>query len=181
VGPKTFLKNFFARRRSKMPLSSCGWLGRRMHDPDLWHFGRRSVAGGVGLGLFLAFVPVPIQMLLAVPCAIVMRVNLPVTFAAIWVTNPITFAPMFIFAYKVGTIITGHHNAGGLPFVPTFDGVAAMFHEIWYPLIVGCFVCGLSAGAVGSLMVRWIWRFYLVRLRRHRLREGRARKKMKAA
>ncbi len=153
-----------------MPRSRFGWLGRRLHDPDLWHFGRRSVAGGVGLGLFLSFIPIPIQMALAVPFAIVMRVNLPVTFVAIWATNPITFAPMFIFAFKVGAWVTGYESTHGrIPFVATFEGVAATLHEIWYPLIVGCFICGLSAGAIGNVAVRWIWRFYLVYLRRKRM------------
>ncbi|HJP37227.1 MAG: DUF2062 domain-containing protein [Gammaproteobacteria bacterium] len=169
VGPKTLLRKYFSRRKTKIRLHQYGWFGRRLHDPDLWHFGRRSVAGGVGLGLFLAFIPIPIQMLLAVPCAIIMRVNLPVTFTAIWATNPITFAPMFIFAFKVGSWITGYESGtGGIPFEATFDGLAATLHDIWYPLVVGCFVCGLSAGAVGSLLVRWLWRLHLINMRRKR-------------
>tara|TARA_R110002095_G_scaffold185313_1_gene162590 strand:- start:2528 stop:3076 length:549 start_codon:yes stop_codon:yes gene_type:complete len=170
VGPKTLLRNFFAKRRHTVSLEKYGWFGRHLHSPDLWHFGRRSVAGGVGLGLFLCFIPIPIQMMLAIPCAIVLRVNLPVTFTAIWATNPITFAPMFIFAFKVGSWLTGYESAvGGIPFEPTFNGVGAMLHEIWYPLLVGCFVCGISAGAIGSVFVRWLWRAYLVVLRRRRL------------
>jgi uncharacterized protein len=170
VGPKTLLRNFFATRRTKLPSTRFGWLGRRMREPNLWHFGRRSVAGGVGVGLFLSFIPIPIQMLLAVPCAILLRINLPVTFTAIWATNPITFAPMFIFAFKVGTWITGSGNGTSeLPFVATFDGLAAAFGVIWYPLLIGCLVCGTSAGAVGYMLVRGLWRFYLVSLRRKQI------------
>ena len=174
MGPKTLLRKFFEKRGQQVPLEKRGWLGRHMHDPELWHFGRRSVAGGVGLGLFLCFIPIPIQMVLAIPCAIVMRVNLPVTFTAVWATNPITFAPMFIFAFKVGSWITGYDSGvEGIPFEPTFQGVAATLDEIWYPLVVGCFICGISAAAVGSVLVRWLWRGYLVTLRRRRLAEAR--------
>ena len=173
VSPKTFLRKFFATRRKKMPTTRFGWLGRRMHDPNLWHFGRRSVAGGVGVGLFLSFVPIPIHMVLAVPCAIVLRINLPVTWAAVWATNPVTFAPMFIFAFKVGAWITGYESeASGIPFTATFDGLAAAFGDIWYPLIIGCFICGASAGAIGYLLVRGWWRFHLVSLRRKRIRRA---------
>lgn len=113
-------------------------------------------------------------MLLAIPLAILMRVNLPVTFTAIWATNPITFAPMFIFAFKVGTWITGYDiTSGGIPFEPSFDGLGAALDVIWYPLLVGCFVCGISAGAIGNVAVRWAWRGHLVYLRRKRLRETR--------
>lgn len=172
MGPKTLLRNFFIRQNPKVPVHRFGWIGQRVYDPDLWHFGRRSVAGGVGLGLFLSFIPIPIQMLLAMPFALIMRVNLPVTFTAIWATNPITFAPMFIFAFKVGTWITGYENpTGGIPFEATFDGLAATLDLIWYPLLVGCFVCGLSAGAIGNVLVRWLWRLHLIYLRRKRQRQ----------
>ncbi|MFT4562983.1 MAG: hypothetical protein ACI9BW_002735 [Gammaproteobacteria bacterium] len=174
VGPKTLLRNFFATRRTKTPTTRFGWLGRRMHNANLWHFGRRSVAGGVGVGLFLSFIPIPIQMLLAVPCAIVLRINLPVTFTAIWATNPITFAPMFIGAFKVGSWITGYDNGtSGVPFTATFDGLAATFGVIWYPLLVGCFVCGISAGTIGYLLVHGLWRIHLVGLRRKRFQRTR--------
>ena len=173
VGPKTLLRNFFSTRKANMSRARTGWLGRRMHDPNLWHFGRRAVAGGVGLGLFLSFIPIPIQMLLAIPFAIVMRVNLPVTFTAIWATNPITFAPMFIFAYKVGSWITSEqHVSAEIPFTPTFDGLTATFDVIWYPLLVGCLICGVSAGAIGYVLVRWLWRLHLVYLRSKRARKA---------
>lgn len=177
VGPKTFLRKHFSSRKTKFGLRHNGWLGKRLHDPGLWHFGRRSVSGGVGLGLFLAFVPIPIQMLLAVPGAILMRVNLPATVTAVWITNPLTFAPMFIFAFKVGSWITGQESVNGnIPFEPTFNGLAATLHVIWYPLLVGCFVCGMSAGAMGNISIRWLWRLHLVSLRRRRLRRARAQK-----
>ena len=144
-----------------------------MLDHNLWHFGRRSVAGGVGIGLFLSFIPIPIQMLLAVPFAILMRVNLTVTFTAIWATNPITFAPMFIFAYQVGRWITGDQTTSGeIPFTPTFDGLAATFDVIWYPLLTGCLVCGVSAGTVGYVLVRWLWRLHLVWLHAKRAKRN---------
>ncbi len=172
MGPKTILRNFFSRRKTKTPSYRFATMNRRLHDSNLWHFGRRPVAGGVGLGLFLSFIPIPIQMILAMPAALLMRVNLPVTFTAIWVSNPITFAPMFIFAFKVGSWITGYESVQtGIPFEASFDGITAILSDIWYPLVVGCFVCGISAGAVGNLAVRWLWRMHLVYLRRKRRKD----------
>ena len=177
MGPKTLLRRFFARRRTKMPTPRNGWLAKRVHDPELWHFGRRSVAGGVGVGLFLSFIPIPIQMLLAVPIAIVFRINLPVTFTAIWATNPITFAPMFFFAFQVGCWLTGYTSpVDGVPFEPSFDGLAAVFKDIWYPLLIGCLACGLSAGAVGNIAVHWLWRLHLSYLRRKRAKLARVKR-----
>jgi uncharacterized protein len=172
LGPKKFLKRYFDGRNTSASLKRFGWLGERIHGRDLWHFSRKSVAGGVSLGFFLAFIPVPIQMLLAVPGAIIARVNLPVTMIALWISNPLTMAPLFIFAYKVGAWMTNQSGAlSTLAFEPTFSGLAAKLGEIWWPLSVGCFVCGIGAAAVGNFIVRWLWLVVLLRSKRlHRER-----------
>ena len=107
-------------------------------------------------------------MLLAVPASIIAGVNLPVTMIALWISNPITMAPLFIFAYKVGAWATNQPSElSTLMFEPTFAGLAEKLGEIWWPLSVGCFVCGIGAAAVGNLLVRWLWRLILLRSRHH--------------
>lgn len=161
MSPKRLLHRYFGNRELITKAPGSGWLGQRLHDPEIWNLRRNSVAGGVSLGFFLAFIPLPIQMLIAAPIALMLRVNLPVTLASIWITNPITFAPMLLFAYKVGTWLTatdGTVMAAG--FNPSIAGARDAFGEIWLPLSVGCLVCGLSAAAIGNVAVRWTWRAY---------------------
>ncbi|MGB1884808.1 MAG: DUF2062 domain-containing protein [Gammaproteobacteria bacterium] len=172
MSPRHFLKRYLGSPQSLQQGKSFGWLGARLHDPELWHLGRRSVAGGVSLGFFLAFIPLPIQMLIAAPLAFLFRVNLAVTMASVWITNPVTIAPMFLFAYKVGSWILGSDSmASSYDFEFSFAGVASVFGEIWQPLVLGCFICGLSAAAIGNVAVRWLWRAHLLyRRRQKRLR-----------
>lgn len=172
MSPRHILKRYLGDHTTKAKSRSSGWLGRRLHDAEVWHLGRRSVAGGVGLGFFLAFVPLPIQMAIAAPLALLFRVNLPVTMASLWITNPLTMGPMFYFAFKVGTWLTNTADAiEVLEFEASFAGMSAAFDQIWMPLVVGCFVCGLSAAAIGNLAVRWLWRAYLLNRRRQRRKE----------
>ncbi len=79
-------------------------FGRLLHDANLWHLNRRSARGAFAVGLFFAFIPVPFQMVLAAALAIPFRVNLPISVATVWITNPLTMPPIFYCSYIVGTI-----------------------------------------------------------------------------
>lgn len=161
--PRKFLKRHFTKsdRLTGHPLLR--WFGARAHDANLWHLGRRSVAGALGLGLFLAFFPIPIHMLLVIPVALIFRVNLPVIIAAVWVTNPFTWAPIFYFAYRLGAFVTGDAAGTGiLDAAPTLQGFSQMVGEIWLPLCVGSLICGTVAGLCGYFGVRWLWKLHVI-------------------
>ena len=167
MGPKKFLRRYFDGRDTSASLRKFGWLGEGIHSRELRHFSRKSVAGGVSLGFFLAFIPIPIQMLLAVPASVMAKVNLPVTMLALWISNPLTMAPLLIFAYKVGAWMTNQSGAlSTLAFEPTFSGLAEKLNEIWWPLSVGCLMCGIGAAIIGNYLVRWLWLLFLLRSKR---------------
>ena len=68
------------------------WVRDTIAQPMVWHLNRRSVAGGVAVGLFVSWVPLPMQMLLAAVLAAVLRVHVPVSVVMVWFTNPLTVA-----------------------------------------------------------------------------------------
>ncbi len=80
-------------------------FGRLLQDANLWHLNRRSARGAFAVGLFFAFIPVPFQMVLAAATAIVFRVNLPISVALVWITNPVTMPPIFYCSYLIGTLV----------------------------------------------------------------------------
>ena len=105
-------------------------LGELLHDPNLWHLNRRSVSGAFAVGLFLAWIPLPIQMVSAGLLALLLRVNLPLAVVLVWITNPLTMGPMFWSAWWLGAWILGdqripHAFGGALALVAAF-GVAAL-------------------------------------------------------
>ena len=105
--PRRYLRRILPNRKIMSRDRTLRIFGSLLHEPNLWHLNRRSVSLAVAVGLFMAFMPLPVQMLMAAATAIVVRCNLPVAVAVVWVSNPITVAPLFFAAYKVGAWLLG--------------------------------------------------------------------------
>ncbi|MDQ7968290.1 MAG: DUF2062 domain-containing protein [Oxalicibacterium faecigallinarum] len=82
-------------------------LARYLHHHYLWQFNRRTVAGGLAVGLFAGILSPIAQILFASILAMIARVNLPVAAFATLVTNPFTVPPIYYAAYRVGKSLIG--------------------------------------------------------------------------
>ncbi|MBT8420456.1 MAG: DUF2062 domain-containing protein [Gammaproteobacteria bacterium] len=148
-------------------------FGKLLHNPRLWRLNRNSVARGVSVGMFIAFIPMPFQMLLAAAVAIAIGCNLPIAVVFVWISNPVTIPPLFYAAYKVGAVLL-HQAPEAIEFQWTMEWILARLIDIWQPLLLGCAVLGLASAAVGNVLVRMIWylqimpRWYARRYRRMR-------------
>jgi uncharacterized protein (DUF2062 family) len=132
-----------------------------MQDANLWHLNRHSVSGAFAVGLFMAYIPIPFQMVFAAAAAIFFRVNLPLSLGLVWITNPITIPPMFYFAYRVGTLVTGE-QATLEPFQFSLEWVQSVGFEIIVPLIIGSLICATISSILGYSVILWIWRWRAV-------------------
>ena len=146
-------------------------LGPRLQEPSLWHINRRSCSGGVALGVFCAFVPVPFQMAMAAIVAIWLRVNILVAVPTVWLSNPLTIPPMFYFCYLVGAQILGT-PPGDFDFELSMAWLLAELGEIWQPFLLGCLVVGLVTSLAAFILTRILWRMHIIshlKARRQRL------------
>lgn len=175
--PKNFIKRYMPDHHTIREHKHLRFLGTLLHDPNLWHLNRRSASGAFAVGLFMAWVPVPFQMLLAAIAAIPFRVNLPLSVALVWISNPLTMPPLFYFAYLIGTWILGEPSSGHLAFELSYEWLATELKTIWQPFLLGCFIMGVSSALAGYLTIRGLWRLHLIRhykerkLRRQRQKE----------
>ncbi|MAT66574.1 MAG: ATP-binding protein [Gammaproteobacteria bacterium] len=141
-------------------------FGHRLHDPSLWHLNRRSISGGVALGLFCALLPIPGQLLLGPLLAIWLRVNLPATVVLIFTTNPLTMPPVFYSTYRLGAWLLGEPPVK-LDFTLTWEALHTL-GSVWQPLLLGSLIAGVLAAALGYVSVRLLWRLYVIRRYRRR-------------
>ncbi|WP_341503973.1 DUF2062 domain-containing protein [Gallaecimonas sp. GXIMD4217] len=147
-------------------------FGDLVHEPNLWCLNRRSAAGAFAVGLFFAFIPVPFQMLLSAGFAIWFRVNLPLSIALVWLTNPITMPPIFYGAYRVGSWLLGENNHP-FQFEASWDWLVASLSTVGPTFLLGCLVCAALAALLGYFGISWLWRYSVARSwRRRRHRPG---------
>ena len=168
--PRKFIKRYLPDAHRVRDHQHLKMFGRLLHDPLLWHLNRYSVAGALGTGVFLAFIPMPFQMLAAAAIAILLRFNLPVAVVTVWISNPFTMPPMFFFSYRIGNWLMGApvRDRG---FEPTLEWFWVELGDIWQPLYLGSLVIGVIAGLAAYGLVHLVWRIhvsYLLRLRRSR-------------
>lgn len=143
-------------------------FGSLLHDPNLWHMNRRSMAGAFMVGLFFAWWPVPFQMVLAAGGAILLRTNLPMSIGLVWITNPLTMPPMFYFAYVVGTwIIDVPEIAFSVEL--SMEWLMNELSLVWKPFLTGCLVLGVISSAAGYFGMNYIWGRMIMKERKHKL------------
>ncbi len=142
-----------------------------LHDPGLWSIHRRGVTKAVAIGLFFAMLPIVGQMALAALVALWVRVNLPVAVAFTWVSNPLTYVPIYYPAYKLGALLLGipQENSGENPM--SIDWLWSELVTIWKPLFLGSGILAVATAATGFAVLNLAWRLTAFnRLKRRRRR-----------
>ncbi|MDT8452381.1 MAG: DUF2062 domain-containing protein [Gammaproteobacteria bacterium] len=163
--PRKFLKKYMPDPDELKNHKVLRLFGTLLHDPNLWHMNRRSIATAFMVGLFFAWWPVPFQMVLAAAGAILLRANLPMSVALVWITNPVTMTPMFYFAYVVGTWII---DVPEMPFHMelSVDWVMGELSNIWKPFLTGCLILAVTSSVTGYYSINYIWRRYVRKQRK---------------
>lgn len=145
-------------------------FGAWLHHPNLWHLHRRSVAGGVAVGMFAGLIPGPLQMIGAALLAVLLRVNLPVAVCTTLYTNPLTIVPLYVLAYQLGAFVTGHYN--GVP--PAQITIPEMDWSNWFtvmldwmvslgkPFAIGLPLLAIILAIAGYFVVRVLWYWMVV-------------------
>jgi uncharacterized protein (DUF2062 family) len=160
--PRRLLKRYLPSHDKIREHKQLRCLGKLIHDPNILHLNRRSVSGAFSVGLFMAFMPVPSQMVAAALFAVLFRVNLPISVGLVWVSNPITIPPLFYLAYKIGSFLL-QVPIRRIDFEFSLQWLMHEFLAVWQPVLLGCFVLGTVSALAGNLFIRVFWRIHVIR------------------
>ena len=168
--PKHLIKSFLSNSKVLNKYKNTRVISYFLKNPNLLYLNRKSVSGSIALGLFWSVIPIPVQMIASSICTVAIRVNVPIAICLVWISNPLTMAPIFYFNYIVGVWIIDE-PIKSKSFEPNIDWIMSQLELIWMPLYLGSFVVGIFLAFFGYLSVRLYWRWYVINKYRKRFKK----------
>lgn len=160
--PKDTLKQLVPNPTKIRNIRSLRLLGDWVYASNLWHINRYSASVAFFVGLFVAFMPIPGQMIVAAMLAVLLRCNLPLSITLVWVTNPLTMPAIFFLAYRIGAMII-EVPVISVEFELSFYWLTHSLIAIWKPFLLGCLLCGLFFGSLAYFVISMLWRIRVAR------------------
>ncbi len=167
-----------ARIRGSLPdrhqLAGHRWLApiaHRLTEHGLWHAKTESVARGVAIGLFWAFLLPVAQILVAAAHSVWWRANIPVAAGVTLITNPFTIGGWLWLAYQTGSIFIAPDAA-----TPVSEGWLGTLQALGWPTVLGMVLFAVGGAVLGYFGVKLFSRVSLAwRMRQRTLRQRAAR------
>jgi len=168
------LKRYIPSRETISQNRWLRWLGPRLMHQRLWHFSRRGVAIGAAIGVFFGLIIPLAQIPLSAAGAVLLRANLPIAVASTLVTNPVTFAPVYIFAHQLGASLL-HEPGAVAPDLAELEMKVPREEQGWWqefhsgllalgkPLLLGLAVLAVSSSILTYTLIMLLWRLKIIR------------------
>jgi len=116
---------------------------------------RKMITRGVTLGLFIAFIPMPMQMAAVLLFMPFFRFNVPIAIAMVWITNPFTMPPIYVMEYYTGSFFLGTE-------ITNVEMTLGWFNDnidkIFIQLYTGAMFYSLSSSFIAYWLVHHFWK-----------------------
>lgn len=156
--PRRFFRKFAFKRQQLAEQPLIAPIQHLLHDQKLWGVRRKTVVPAVAWGVFVAFLPIPGHVLVAVLGSLVIRCNIPIAALTTFISNPLTIGPIFYFSYRVGAKLLGMPT-GNFHIELSIDWLQNTFTSIWQPLLLGSVLVGSVCALIAYVFLDVFWRF----------------------
>lgn len=148
------IRKIFKKKSSSPKLDA---LMKKYKIPrELLAVNRKMVARAVLVGMFIAMIPMPMQMLAVIAVAPFFRFNVPIGVSLVWITNPFTMPVIYYVEYITGNFLLmqeGVHDIH-LSMEWFLDNMA----DIAIPLYVGTAFYSVVFSIGGYYLINWLWK-----------------------
>ena len=124
-------------------------------NPEFLSTNRKMITRGLMLGLFIAFIPMPMQMAATLLFMPFFRFNVPMAVATVWITNPFTMPPIYVIEYYTGSFFLGTEITDVQMSLEWFtDNI----DDIFIPLYTGALFYSVTSSVLAYYLVRFFWK-----------------------
>lgn len=116
---------------------------------------RKMVSRAMLVGLFIAFIPMPMQMLAIILVTPFFRFNVPIAISLVWITNPFTMPFIYYIEYLTGNLLLMQEGVSDIQL--TMEWFEKNIGDIFIPLYVGTFFYSFLFSIGGYYLVNWLW------------------------
>ena len=170
---RRIVKQQFLNNRALKDHRILGYFGEMFDRRQLWHVTRHSVSKAVAVGIFAAYLPIPLEMAVAAVLAFIVRANLPISVILIWISNPFTWVILWGPPYLLGAALLGEAEE------PMQLMTRVWIEQHFSALMLGCMIVGLAMATAAYFSVQLLWRMDVIKqweLRRETRKRRKTRK-----
>jgi hypothetical protein len=122
---------------------------------ELLSINRKMVSRAVMVGLFIAMIPMPMQMLAVVLISPFFRFNVPIAVSLVWITNPFTMPFIYYIEYLTGNFFLMQEGVSDIQM--SMEWFQKNIADIFIPLYLGTVFYSLLFSIGGYYLVNWLW------------------------
>ena len=126
---------------------------------------RRMISKGVLVGLFIAFIPMPFQMLAVLLFMPFIKFNVPIGLLMCWVTNPFTMPIIYYIEYLTGSFLL---NMKTQKVSITLEWFTNNLDNIFIPLYSGALFYSIVLSVLSYILVNYFWKSSVYKDRNHK-------------
>ncbi|MBE0498500.1 MAG: DUF2062 domain-containing protein [Campylobacterales bacterium] len=116
---------------------------------------RKMVSRAVMVGLFIAMIPMPMQMLAVILISPFFRFNVPIAISLVWITNPFTMPFIYYTEYLTGNFFLMQEGVNDIEM--SMEWFQKNIGDIFIPLYLGTAFYSLLFSIGGYYLVNWLW------------------------
>ena len=147
------IRKVFKKKKSNPKLDAI--MKKYKIPKDLLSVNRRMVSRAILVGMFIAMIPMPMQMLAVILVAPFFRFNVPIGVSLVWITNPFTMPIIYYVEYLTGNFLLMREGVHDIEL--TMEWFTENIGDIFVPLYAGTAFYSVLFSVGGYYLVNWLW------------------------
>lgn len=159
------IRKVFKKKKSNPKLDAI--MQKYKIPRELLTINRKMVSRAILVGMFIAMIPMPLQMLAVIMIAPFFRFNVPLGVSLVWITNPFTMPVIYYIEYLTGNFLLMQDGVYDVEL--SMEWFSNNIGDIFIPLYIGAAFYSIVLSVGGYYLVNWLWATSVIRAQKYRL------------